>query len=725
MPANLGWDDSVDGPALCEKLTALSEPDLPRLITESPMIRWEPVRGLALFLRASLSYEAARPREAAEELLDLMYSGENRAWLASLCGNLPEPHLQEAAADLCVERLLGGSHHDWTKALGQMPAPVMESRLQTILERGDTRACSHALYLLQSGTVPVPPHLWAAIRRLSGHGDFAVSWPAQALLLTLPPDGTAERTAAQHAIEAYVREQADLDLMNTNDYLPAACLLGTEDESVVARCRELLLRPAKMQDGQAEKMGAAAAALLQLQSPLLMQLLGEFTSSAHAGPIRDTALALGRLADRLSITTWLEEALSSLPDPENLGTAALGAALGHPAHRATLWKALPAVGDRALSATLLALLAQGGDAEAVALLHVLGQAAEQALLQNAGPKDLRRAWSGLGDDLIGALSAWSRQPTELVGVRWKALLSQLRTQSRGPDDPAYFRAVCILDAMADLWRAGGCPSTGTHVLSPRVDKWLAQQAPAILSTSEIPRLCAGAGDVSLWLIERASHIGTYSPPSAAVAATRGQNPRPDDDQQHAWAQFKQDLDAAMPLTEQSRAGSAILLWTRIIETYERVPFWGSKRWKMLGEAELHLGLCFCIVMGNDEADFDTALSVIDGLPGSGSVFEKARRYAREYAGRAELHARRSGNADLIERVSLLHQEISDTDRRVQAQVRRWEEEKRAQSETPPVPPSPPPPAPRPATPPPTSRASEDLLAQARVLYRSLVRWLTP
>lgn len=42
MPANLGWDDSVDGPALCEKLTALSEPDLPRLITESPMIRGSP-----------------------------------------------------------------------------------------------------------------------------------------------------------------------------------------------------------------------------------------------------------------------------------------------------------------------------------------------------------------------------------------------------------------------------------------------------------------------------------------------------------------------------------------------------------------------------------------------------------------------------------------------------------------------------------------------------------
>ncbi|MEI6512608.1 MAG: hypothetical protein WCO51_04955 [bacterium] len=125
-PGSIRWDDTQDATLLCQSLLELSAVDQGALWGNEYWVDQEKIRGLALFLRASLPYEAARPKEARQQLLDLTYSGNNRAWLASLCASLPFDDVKQQIASFCNERLKAGSKHRWEKVLAQIPGKITE-----------------------------------------------------------------------------------------------------------------------------------------------------------------------------------------------------------------------------------------------------------------------------------------------------------------------------------------------------------------------------------------------------------------------------------------------------------------------------------------------------------------------------------------------------------------------------------------------------------------------
>ena len=629
--SEIRWDDATDGAALCNKLNLLSRVDQP-----------EPLRGLSLFVRSHLSYAAADADEAAHELLDLMCCGENRAWLASLAGNVQQKEPQEKAADLCVERLEAGSKSGWHRALSEMSSSASSAGLERLLKSGNDRAVSLLLWSLKEEAVDLPATFLPRIEQLALSDDEASSAAKAALLLPPFRELTNHHAEVLDYFRACFRESLSDDSALMGDHTSAAFLL--DDPELGPRCHALLTGTATSSPGvQAVDAPRAAAALMRARSPILAELLSLVCSEGRRETMRNIALALGKLTRTAAARDWLDRVVANLPNADGPGETALAAFLGYTPRFAAAWEVALSAPSRELALLLVASLAHGGDIGGMMALFLLERAARDTQGQYGGDakSEPSATYEFLRCDLAAAISRWAWQPTGAAPLRWRILAALLQPGHERPDDLSFWRSQGSLLGMAELCRSRQMPTEQSYAAGPQVAACLSGQLPLARQPRDIQRVCAHDSGVSVWGAEDVAHfINTYWGPDELLARMMGGDLPLEDDQQKALAEFEDGFGNAASMMSQKRHGEAVALLGRLTQVYERVPYRGTKRASAQAEVQLSLARCYKAMAAEAAEKPESENHTADS--------QETAQLAMKHARRALASAERAGNSELTQ-----------------------------------------------------------------------------
>ena len=609
------WDDAVDGTALCSKLFSLSK------ITRSEMLR-----GLALFVRTHLPYPGAFANDAALELLDLMYYGENRAWLASLAGNVPQVEIREQAADLCVERLKAGADRPWERALADMPSSVADSRMRELADCNNHELACRVLSA--TGTYVRAPSRELRSRLLEIAiaepvkiigGNFELLRPIGKLLLAVPAANEAQVDAkidqARAILADYLTELDPNSKFHCSHYPAIATFLDNGDPGLRQKCERMLLESVERDGGD---VAYAADALMSVCSPLLGLLLAAVCAKGNVEQLYEVAEHLGRLGVDSKARHWLESAIFDNSDESDFGSTWLGCALGNQLSRNQAWQEMRNTQDAGRSLTLLCALVLGGDLNGLTCLLLLQKQILDMILDNHLRPDTEQGQSYmivlLG--LYAAAATMTHLPEEAPALRWKALLEPLMTV---PDDKVlkgtmhdYVR--WVLFGMVKMCQAGQLPQGITANSSAHYTKIV--QFPSSLefctrllgngikqATSSAQAVCE---QVQLWAEIRAQ-LPNWHYRSISVLAhlAAGDDPPWEDDQCAAADYVQANIARAVQLGNAGRFCEGIEIWLDIIATCQRVPVWGSDRYKLLSQMEFGLANAYGFVANGEETAHTT------------------------------------------------------------------------------------------------------------------------
>ena len=519
IPDDQGWSGEQHGVQLARALDALASSDV-----------FEPVHGLALFIRSRLpyartrvkwqerrsneqelayfqtefspSYEADRAEEAAQELMELMYGGRSRAFLASLCGNVPFHYIQDKAAALCAEMLTAPAPHPleagalraWRRALLDMPRTIWQPYVEALFANRQENADITLTYEMVERGVAPSTEVMASLEKLTealvGHPE--PQW-ATATLLSIGSPGYEHARGIRSRAGFVQYLSTSPDDLSPGQYMSAALILdGSDGAAREAAAKTILSSPARGADHSA----AAARALLFTQSPLLKDLLIAVCDDSGPDELRSVALALGPGFGNKEKAAWLEGVLESALDLETIADLLLGTALG--------WK--PAVDiaqeialsddDLDLSVWFEAALTVGGNPEAMVGVAGLARASRMGLRQaRQGGGQGEKEWSLLLRDATSALSVWARQTKGVSPLRWRLLSDLLLSEIEdGLDDR---RCMVILLGMARLSRSAA-PSDGPYRPTGQGAEWLDRMPASNPKAEPSPRLCSGEDGGSLW-----------------------------------------------------------------------------------------------------------------------------------------------------------------------------------------------------------------------------------
>ena len=652
-PEHVRWDESQDTSRLCQCLIDLSSPDLSPLFGTGWWVDADEINGFALYIRSRLPFEEAKSTSATADLLDLTYSGKNRAFLASLCATLPSIQVQKEIAGFCSERLLAGSKHSWEKVLVQLPTSLTERTVYDLLNSSDADRLSRLLYSLQEYSENLSDANRERIIALAAVSEDKVRFPACNLALTFPASALLDKESIIAGYLAECSQYMEPDSIGVGEYLPIAYLYERSGDTQKSRYADLLLGCVSTETDRydADKIADCARALAQTQSPLLHELLKRVGEVGQVEPIRKTAVALRKTLTGDTGERRLNEIATELPHQTCFGAAVLSSSLGYTPCMESVWQAAQATGDTANSLLLISTLAFGGNHEAIYSLSQLEQSLHDSISNAGGDTNLEplRSWAHMQDDLIGALISWAYQPADAVPLRWRALLGTLRIGERN-----FYRTQSALSGMAEMCRRGHFPSSKSYSVSESAETWLAHLFPFTITDTDIPRLCAYTGDTSLWITEKVSNIkASYLSGEAVMAPLRGDPPPLDADQQQASTVFSQAMERVYPLVNDKQLGASILQLAPILDIFSRVPLQGKKRQQMRCEIEYLLAWCYGGVTVNEEKDsVETINKVFSDISALNiSMLEEGSRRFFLHAGRAIRAALSIDDNDGLSRVT--------------------------------------------------------------------------
>lgn len=602
-PDAVGWRDPTDATDICEKLLTLSDPDQP-----------EPTLGLSLFVRAHLPYDDARSLEAAEQLLDLTYCGENRAWLASLCGNLPQDMVAAKAAGFCAERLLAGSKDAWFRVLPDLPEALCAPRLDRVMSCTDKEIVSGFLEGFQLAMKRPTPGMipWLKDYAFTSDDSSFTRWYALAILLAHYPD---EVLSSWSELRANIADYLGYfeRVTSVTDCLLFALIAKHGDEELGRKCKDLLL--SSLASGSAFSFaGDIAAALCFTRSPLLTEFLSQVCTEGEIGRIHEVALALGPWLDRDKGDPWLEDVFTGLPDVR--ATYWIGSALGLPSFVDSVWASeYPPAAERDQFFLDCVALTRGGDPDGTVGLLALANAAGDAVRSSATDANTEptRSHEQLRFGLATALSLWARYPASVAPLRWKVLLGSLRAKHDKPDDMAFFSTQQVLLGMCELCRRGQLPRPQMTSVSERARKWMETQLPLENAPDSLAALYAVPCS---WATARSARVVAYQSAEAVSAPLLGKELPLDDDQQAALDVLNSGLSETADLIGRNLFVGSLLRLREMLEHYRRAPIRGRKRQSILGEIHVRLALCCGAIVANEESDGERLADAFRDLPHS-------------------------------------------------------------------------------------------------------------
>jgi len=595
------WDWAVDGATLCAKLDLLSK------ITQSEMLR-----GLALFVRAHLPDPLAQADDAAQQLLDLVYYGENRSWLASLAGNVPQAAIREKAADLCVERLRAGADRPWERGLAEMAPAVAGSRIQALAESDDLNLVSRVL--VETGQCERVPsrELWPRLLDVAAAqpekltaGDHELLRPIGKLLLAASDakeaqtDGRIGQTRS--ALAQYLAGLDPTSKLHCCHYPDIASFLDWGEDDLRQKCERMLLESVERDGGD---VAYAAEAMMLARSPLLGRLLAAVCAKGNVDQMYEVAEHLGRLETDYEARLWLEATVREVPNPSDFGTVWLRSALGYAPSIEQGWRELGSSDDIGRGLALLFALTLGGDPDGVAGLLWLQGHVMSTILDNRLQPDVEpgRSWGIILFGLYAAAATLVHLPEEAAVPRWKALLEPLKTvpEDRVIEGAMHDYVRWALFGMARLCRAGQLPHSTTASASSRGVNTARRLADLIgQAPSSAVDICQ---QLNRWAEVRAQHPNWhYRSVRVLALLASGDDPPWEEDQQEAAERVQANMTRAVELGNAGRFCESAEVYEGIVSMLRLVPVWGRERYHLQHMLEFALANAYGFVANGDES----------------------------------------------------------------------------------------------------------------------------
>lgn len=651
----------IDHSRLLEKLHAYSDIQVD-----------EELQGLALLARTYLE-DKVRKQVAVQDLISLMYSGENRAWLASLAGNMNDQKGQEVAADFCLERMRAGSTHAWARALSSMPITTNESRWNSIAHEVDIQSAAYSAWFPRPVATKLASRLIGALESSTNDG-IRESAAAYLLLSTGVPHDSVER--ARLILRDYIYELDDL--YSDLDFAVAAILLTDTDESVQNKSRALFEKCVvpTIESGdanRADRLFLAVEALASLQSPMLAFVLSKALAANLYDILVDLLAILRVSSNAQGRLNWLRDLYKTIIDRECTVNVLFGAALGVQECRDIVWaKALDVNCSPVISFKDVAILACGGDIDALFAISKLRKAATKKRI-TSDDYELRNHLDHLDYAIATALSIDCCGDKQSAIIRWSILVDGLRVKSDHQGDLAECSDEIVLATLIEYCRNEwmGSDELPGHA-SSRIEQWW-QIASRLVDENGVLQANAYA---SLHQTAKScmAKILSYKSANALTAVLFGKDPELDDDQKQAVdkvrviAEVWEDADAGKfgraingllyhvtPAMQRfpNHAMGQVLPYCKRYQKYAEKTEIANWYKRLLLETEINFLFAFCCgALATDSAPdaYVCDSSFINALWGSDEFTEIAKDRTIEYGSKAENLARRVGDDDLARNI---------------------------------------------------------------------------
>ncbi len=382
------------------------------------------IRAPALLIRSHLPFAEAHADDAARELCDYMYYGPSRAWIASLCGHVPQPEYRARAANLCRERLLAGSPGQWTHALADMPPAVSAAAMQQLAQSGNpdivqqlcwstsvsSAACRNSCgNILLTGLSPLGTSSFSTRDVLQPFSVLLASAGMDVVPILLP---ALHRSA--HNWDVSLSMSPSIRTMNEHIYL-AAALLATDEPAVRMHAENFVLTHPK------EAVNLLCY-LTRSHSPFVARLLEAICQEDVLNMLHLHMDEIHFLAQNPARAGWLCDQLITLPPQNSREVVLLGSAFGIPEFRQKAWESASSASLKGESLELIQSLAAGGDADAIAVLLLLNRIMRSMVIESANDpsteenEDFALYWAGVQV----ASSLWFSQPPPSSSLHWQS-----------------------------------------------------------------------------------------------------------------------------------------------------------------------------------------------------------------------------------------------------------------------------------------------------------------
>ena len=634
----LHWDVE-DSALLCELLTSYSG-------LEQRMF----IRAPALLIRSHLPFAEAHADEAARELCDYMHYGPNRAWIASLCGQVPQPEYRARAANLCRERLLAGSPGQWTHALADMPFAVAADSMQQLVQSGNPDIVQELCWSTSVSLAGLPKFLWPhLIDRAVALGDQLFSTrdvlrPFSVMLASASTNELADFAPRLTPLRTQLgRQFVEIPLdsdKNEHIYL-AAALLTAEEPAVRKHAEDFVL-------AHPEEAVNLLCYLTRSHSPFVVRLLEAICQGDVLNMLHSHIDEIRSLAQDPTRLGWLHDQLATLSLQNSREAVLLGSALGIPEFRQKAWEVASSASVKGESLKFIQSLAAGGDADAMTVLILFNRIMHSVMQESSGKLSDEDA-DCLALIAIGgqmASSLWLSQPPPSSLLHWQSLLENISYFRGIPDDGAAFNLVRrMLFTMTGLCQAGAVPGDFDIQASSRAMSYMTEYLlpldwtdPEITSLGSFWYGFAEALDVI--------NISYFAP-------------RPDnengsgwaDDQQQIADQLQADIQRADALAKEGRLSEAILIMQNIVAYFGKVPFDGMDRVSLLGSVHYRLARFYAQLAYREHDN--------EGMPANQIPVDDALRNAITHFSTARGCAEQSGDEKLGSLVASLAQQLRE------------------------------------------------------------------
>jgi len=581
----LNWRDNVDVKLLCNKLADLSSPLGPNLNNggiPSIYTGHEQFIGLSLFIRACLPYPEAKPSEAACDLLELSYCGENRAWLALLCGCVPDLESANAAASLCGEMIKIGSNKQWERALVEMPSYVCTPVLVDLLQSGNHAIISSLLDAFIVCSVKPPVEIQEFIRNIADNEEIGeIRGQAILLLATFQPEDTVKY--ADHIIESFGWPDSTCAVID--DYLSLAVLMQSGKKDHQEWCKEVFFSELKESASRTDHdIPDMCQALIKTHSPLIAEFMEQVCSEFNIETLQNIAQKIGLHATKSDLD-FLQQYLPLQSPKVEEGTIWLAAALGIEDAREMAWKLALNGTDRGKGLLFTKSLAFGGSAEAITMLSNYMSQVERHFINTPGDSEKAPllGWQTAVSVLASSIGSWSRHSPSADPVRWKALLDHLYTNHiKHERDLTFFISLKALLGMSSLCRSASLPAQ-FECQSDKQKKWNAFQLPLDRTPDE---QISSYEPIGWGSADEEAHIGTYVSPEDMKASMLGSDRPYETDQQKALSLFEDRVDKLVVSLDSDRIQEALKHLSELDTMLLRMPVRGKDRLGIKAESEM-------------------------------------------------------------------------------------------------------------------------------------------